>query len=55
MVNLPAVINRLGIKICVVAVTVEYAKEISMTLAHFSVLGFLNFSSALLSYLKYIP
>jgi len=48
MVNLPAVINRLGIKICVVAVTVDYVKEISAILAHSGVLGILNFSSALL-------
>jgi len=48
MVNLPAVINRLGIRVCVVAVTVEYAKEISTILAHSGVLGILNFSSALL-------
>jgi len=48
LVNLPAVINRLGIKICVVAVTVDYVKEISAILAHSGVLGILNFSSALL-------
>jgi len=48
MVNLPAVINRLNIKICVVAVTLDYAKEISTILAHSGVLGILNFSSALL-------
>jgi len=48
MVNLPTVINKSGIKICVVAVTLDYVKEISTILAHSGVLGILNFSSALL-------
>jgi len=44
--ELPHVIIKHQIRICVVAVPIEFAKEISTILVHSGVLGILNFSSA---------
>lgn len=46
--ELPHIISKQQIRICVVAVPIEFAKEISTILVHSGVLGILNFSSAYL-------
>lgn len=46
--EMPRIIKEMKIRLCVVAVPIEFAKEISTILVHSGVLGILNFSSAYL-------